>query len=107
MLKAALLKTLYFLICLCLSLAPVKAQCWLSNSGGYEYSLGIKTDGTLWAWGDNRYGQLGDGTTTTKNSPNQIGTDNNWKIVSGGIFHSIALKTEGSLWAFGFNTQGL
>jgi len=61
----------------------------------------------LWAWGDNRYGQLGDGTTTTKNTPNQIGTDNNWKIVSGGIFHSIALKTEGSLWAFGFNTHGL
>jgi alpha-tubulin suppressor-like RCC1 family protein len=44
-------------------------------SGGNAHTLAIKTDGSLWAWGENDYGQLGDGTTATKRSPVQVGTD--------------------------------
>ncbi len=44
----------------------------------------IKTDGTLWAWGRNTNGELGDGTTTNRSSPVQIGTNTNWKSVNGG-----------------------
>ena len=41
-------------------------------SAGYSHSLGIKSDGTLWAWGDNTYGQLGDGTSIDKHNPVQV-----------------------------------
>ena len=42
----------------------------------------LKSDGTLWAWGGNIAGQLGDGTTDSRNSPIQIGDDNKWVAVS-------------------------
>ncbi|OGV97738.1 MAG: hypothetical protein A2Z59_12830 [Nitrospinae bacterium RIFCSPLOWO2_02_39_17] len=45
---------------------------WSSVSAGYYHTMAIKTDGTLWAWGRNNYGQLGDGTTTDRYSPVQI-----------------------------------
>ena len=51
------------------------AQCWQSVSAGIYTTLGIKTDGTLWACGVNWNGQLGDGTTTDKNYFVQVGTD--------------------------------
>jgi alpha-tubulin suppressor-like RCC1 family protein len=56
---------------------------------GSAHNVIIKNDGTLWAWGDNSYGQLGDGTTVNKNTPAQIGTDSNWKIVIAGGYHTI------------------
>jgi len=77
---------------------------WVSISGG-NHTIAIKTDGSLWAWGYNEYGQLGDGTTTSRNTPTRIGTDTNWKSVSGGN-HTIAIKTDGSLWAWGYNSNG-
>jgi len=45
-------------------------------AAGSYHSLALKSNGTLWAWGDNGYGQLGDGTTTNRTSPVQIGTEN-------------------------------
>ena len=47
------------------------------------YSFALKTDGTLWGWGLNTNGKLGDGTTVGKSSPVQIGQLTNWKQVSG------------------------
>lgn len=82
------------------------AQCgWSEVSIGGYHTLGIKPDGTLWAWGRNDLGQLGLGSLdlSNKNYPVQVGTDNNWaKIAAGGV-HSLAIKTDGTLWAWGHN----
>lgn len=84
------------------------AQVVVSN-GAYGQSgvhtLAIKTNGTLWAWGANTYGQLGDGTTTQQLSPVQIGTGTNWANVIIRGKSSFARKTDGTLWSWGDNTQ--
>lgn len=80
--------------------------CWKSISAGNVHSLGIKTDGTLWAWGANNEGELGDGTSTTRIVPTQIGTATNWKKVVTGAQYTIGLKTNGTLWAWGYNSLG-
>ena len=65
------------------------------------HTLALKTDGTLWAWGQNFDGQLGLGDTTRRLSPTQVGTDNDWKLVAVGIFNTSAIKKDGSLWVWG------
>jgi alpha-tubulin suppressor-like RCC1 family protein len=68
---------------------------------------GIKTDGTLWLWGDNQWGQLGDNTTTNRSSPVQtVAAGTNWKQVSMGRFNTGAIKTDGTLWLWGRNNNG-
>ena len=79
---------------------------WAFVSAGELYSLAIKKDGTLWAWGRNADGQLGDGTTTQRNSPVQIGTATDWVGVYAGYAHSIARKSDNTLWSWGRNTSG-
>jgi alpha-tubulin suppressor-like RCC1 family protein len=67
----------------------------------------IKTDGTLWTWGWNAYGQLGDNTTTNRLTPvTTFAGGNNWKQVSCGSFHTAAIKTDGTLWVWGRNNNG-
>ena len=61
--------------------------------------------GTLWVWGYNGQGQLGDGTITERSSPVQIpGTS--WNDITGGSQHSLARKTDGTLWSWGYNVYG-
>ena len=69
--------------------------------GGASHSAGIRADGTLWAWGYNISGQVGDGTQTNRNSPVQVGTATNWAAVACGGAHTVALKNDGTLWAWG------
>ena len=74
-------------------------------AAGGSHSVVIRNDGTLWAWGSNTYGQLGDSTSTDRSTPVQVGTDTNWKSVSAGDFHTVALKTDGTMWAWGRNND--
>ncbi|MCY1480801.1 Regulator of chromosome condensation (RCC1) repeat protein [compost metagenome] len=76
-------------------------EVFAGMDGIYAFNLAIKTDGTLWAWGSNNRGQLGDGTTTSRNYPMQIGTDTDWKTAAAGLNHSIAIKENGTLWGWG------
>ena len=73
-------------------------------AAGYGHSLAIKKDGSLWAWGWNRSGQIGDGTTIDKITPVKI--MDNVISVAAGESHSLALKADGSLWAWGDNLYG-
>ncbi len=75
-------------------------------SGAAGNSFGIKTDGTLWAWGNNTVHNLGDGTSIHRSSPVQIGNDTHWSKISAGANHCLALKTDGTLWAWGYNYHG-
>ena len=80
---------------------------WKQLSLGYTTSGAIKTDGTLWMWGNNYYGGLGDNTTTDRSSPVQtVAAGTNWKQVSAGILAAVAIKTDGTLWTWGYNNQG-
>lgn len=79
----------------------------LVQSGDSECSHAIKTDGTLWSWGDNFYGQLGLGNTTRYSSPKQVGALTNWlKLQPCGGNALLAIKTDGTLWACGQNSSG-
>ncbi len=87
---------------------------WRQIAGGQGgHYLALKTNGTLWAWGVNTGGQLGDGTTTNKDAPVQVGSDSDWKMVAAGPFGgsptpgcTAAIKQDGSLWAWGSNASG-
>jgi alpha-tubulin suppressor-like RCC1 family protein len=84
----------------------INAQYWQTSAGGISHTVALKTDGTLWAWGSNNLSQLGDGTTTSRNTPIRIGTANDWKNIAATGHHTIAIKTDGTLWAWGRNTFG-
>jgi len=75
---------------------------WKQVSCGREHTSAIKTDGSLWNWGNNTYGQLGDNTTTTRNTPvTTFSGGTNWKQISCGEYHTTAIKTDGTLWSYG------
>ena len=83
---------------------------WASVACGREHTLALKTDHTLWAWGANGSGQLGDGTTTERQAAVQItgcaDGDSNWAVVAAREFHSAAVKTDGTLWTWGQGNSG-
>jgi alpha-tubulin suppressor-like RCC1 family protein len=80
---------------------------WKQVACGYSYTSAIKTDGTLWSWGRNVYGQLGNNTANNTSSPVQtVSAGTNWKQVSCGYTHSGAIKTDGTLWSWGRNNFG-
>jgi alpha-tubulin suppressor-like RCC1 family protein len=80
---------------------------WLQVSCGYYHTAAIKTDGTLWTWGDNTSGKLGDNTASHKSSPIQtVAFGTNWKQVSSGSYNMAAIKTDGTLWTWGQGPNG-
>ena len=81
---------------------------WSSVScGGYTgFAAAIKTDGTLWSWGYNIFGQLGLGNETNQSSPVQIGALTTWSSVSSKGYRAHAIKTDGTLWSWGFGNNG-
>ncbi len=78
---------------------------------GERHSLALVNDDTVWAWGNNSYGQLGDGTTVSKTHATQVVTASgsaltNITKVFAGFSRNFALKSDGSLWAWGRNSYG-
>jgi hypothetical protein len=77
---------------------------WSSLTAGGAHSCGVKTDGTAWCWGDNVFGQLGDGTTTDRWTPAQV--PGSWSSLTAGGAHSCGVKTDGTAWCWGNNGVG-
>jgi alpha-tubulin suppressor-like RCC1 family protein len=84
---------------------------WSSVFAGSRHSLSIKSDGTLWSWGDNSdisgNGALGLGDIINRSSPVQVGALTDWKNISAGDFHSLSVKTNGTLWGWGGEFSGI
>jgi alpha-tubulin suppressor-like RCC1 family protein len=75
---------------------------WTQVCANRYRNLALKNDGSLWAWGLNNSGQLGDGTTQNRSIPTLIGADRDWRTISSSDYTSFALKNNGTLWAWGF-----
>ena len=78
---------------------------WSDFVAGGNAGFGIKTDGTIWSWGNNQNGPLGlnEPTPSWKSSPTQLGTDTTWSDVEGTVF---ALKTDNTFWSWGYSPSG-
>jgi alpha-tubulin suppressor-like RCC1 family protein len=80
---------------------------WIQVSAGNAHSLGVRANGTAWAWGNNLNGRLGDNSTTVRSSPvSVVGGFTDWIQVSAGNAHSLGVRANGSAWAWGLNTNG-
>ena len=87
-----------------------KDSNWIGISASHAHNLAIKSDGTLWAWGENIYGEFGVGTTARQlsmtNMPMPAAAGHDWKQAAAGGCFSLGLKTNGTLWAWGNNWAG-
>lgn len=80
---------------------------WGRVKAGTKFNSTVKTDGTLWTWGINGSGQLGDGTTTNHSSPVHIGVATNWGTnLSAGDSHTMLIKSDHTLWGWGEGDHG-
>lgn len=75
---------------------------WKQISSGWQYAAAIKTDGTLWLWGSNSYGQLATNDNISRSTPvREWSSSTNWAKVSCGAGYCLALKTDGTIWGWG------
>jgi alpha-tubulin suppressor-like RCC1 family protein len=90
--------------------SPARAELAVSETGqvsaGATHTLVVRSDGTVWAWGKNNLGQLGDGTTALRTAPVQVAGLEGVVAVSAGRSHSLALTKDGTVWAWGDNSSG-
>jgi alpha-tubulin suppressor-like RCC1 family protein len=76
-------------------------------SSGLNHTLALDKEGNVWSWGNNKYGQLGDGTDSSQRLvPQKINGLNSVKSISAGQNHSVALKNDGTIWIWGHNLSG-
>jgi alpha-tubulin suppressor-like RCC1 family protein len=80
---------------------------WRTASAGGYHTCGVRTSGTLWCWGNDLSGQVGDGAPTNdKVVPTQVGAATEWKSVELGGYHTCGVRTSGTLWCWGSNGNG-
>ena len=91
-----------------LRIGPDYNWAMLSVGGVHQggHVMGIRLDGSLWAWGRNMEGQIGDGTTTMRDIPTAIQPSATWLAVSAGWYHTMGIMSDGSIWAWGSNASG-
>jgi hypothetical protein len=65
--------------------------------------VALKSNGTLWAWGNNWAGSIGNGTTNSASAPVQVGSGTNWVKIWAGILETVGMQSDGSLWYWGEN----
>lgn len=82
------------------------ATNWAEVALGSNFGLGLRTNGTLWGWGHNVNGQVGNGTTNNLTLPVQVATGRSWRQVAAGPNFSAAVATDGTLWTWGSNGSG-
>lgn len=74
-------------------------------SAGWFHSMALKNDGTVWAWGSDGFGQLGDDVAlVNQNTPVQVSGLTNIVAIAGGAYHSLALKSDGTVWSWGWDS---
>lgn len=78
---------------------------WTQVSAGFGHTCGIQTGGTLWCWGDDSAGELGDGGSTAQTSPQQVGSGTGWTRVSAGRYYTCGIQS-GALYCWGFDDHG-
>lgn len=79
---------------------------WRAVAAGGYHTVALRDDGTLWAWGENGHGQLGDGTFSNAKSPQPIPAGAGWQAVAAGYAHTTALRADGTIWVWGSGTSG-
>lgn len=75
-------------------------------AAGDSHMLALKSDGTVWSWGSNEYGQLGDDTFDSRYTPQQIPGLSDIIAIDAAQWHNVALKKDGTLWVWGYNNYG-
>ncbi|MCK4261195.1 MAG: hypothetical protein KAX49_19630 [Halanaerobiales bacterium] len=75
-------------------------------AAGTFHTIALKSDGTVWTWGYNWSGQLGDGTISHKTTPVQVSNLSDITAIAAGDSHTIALKSDGTVWTWGHNYYG-
>jgi len=83
-----------------LAAGPAYAQ---TLAGGESFSIVLKSDGTVWTFGDNGFGQLGDNSTTDSKVPKQVSGLTGIVAVAAGGYHAMALTNTGNLYVWGYN----
>jgi len=78
----------------------------MAVSTGSNFSIALKSNGTVWAWGGNSSGQLGDNTSTSRRIPVQVQNLSNVRSISAGSSYALALKNDSTIWAWGDNWYG-
>lgn len=86
--------------------APPDLTDVVKVASGVGHALALKSDGTVWAWGENSDGRLGDGTLIDRSLPVFVGGIQGVIDIAAGMYHSVALKSDGSVWAWGRNSFG-
>ena len=92
------------------ALSPIMGptnKSWTQVSGAsYCSTIALATDGTVWTWGGNYRGFLGNNSVILSSTPVQVGSATNWTKVSAGYYHAMAMKNDGTMWAWGDNSYG-
>ena len=78
----------------------------LAIAAGANHSLAIRNDGTVWAWGSNANGALGNGSTTSSSTPVRAALPGRFTAVAGGRLHSVAVRANGAVFTWGQNDAG-